>query len=77
MLGIIEGKRRGRQRRKWSDSITDSMNISVSKLPEIVKDRGAWHVAVQGVPDSRTQLSDWTTPATHEKRRPSREHLLF
>ena len=53
------------------------MNISVSKLPEIVKDRGAWHVAVQGVPDSRTQLSDWTTPATHEKRRPSREHLLF
>ena len=74
MLGKIEGKRRGRQRRRWSDSIIDSMNISVSKLLEIVKDRGAWHVAVQGVPESRTRLSDCMTTATQEKRRPSLEH---
>ena len=75
MLGKIEGKRRrGRQRRRWSDSITDSMNVSVSKLLEIVKDRGAWRVAVQGVPESRTQISDWTATATHEKHHLSLEH---
>ena len=49
MLGKIEDKRRGRQRRRWSDSIVDSMNISVSKLLEIVMDREAWHAAVHGV----------------------------
>ena len=54
MLGKIEGKRRGRQRRRWSDSIIDSMNISVSKLLEIVKDRGAWHDAAHGVAESQT-----------------------
>ena len=59
MLGVIEGrKRRGRQRIRWLDSITDSMNMSLSKLQEIVKDREAWHVAVHRTAKSRTLLSD-------------------
>ena len=59
MLGKTEGKRRrGQQRMRWLDSTTDSMNMDMSKLQEIVKDREAWHVAVQGVAKSRTQLRD-------------------
>ena len=61
-LGKIEGnRRRGWQRMKWLDSITDSMDMNVSKLQEIVQDRGAWHAAVYGVAKSQTQLSDQTT----------------
>ena len=65
MLGKVEGRRRRqRQRIRWLNSITDSMNMNLSKLQETVKDRGVWHAAVHGVTKSQTGLSGWTKTTT-------------
>ena len=73
MLGKTEGRRRrGQQRMRWLGGITDSIDMSLSKLREVVENRGVWHAAVRGVTKSQTRLSNRTATIQIEKMRTGR-----
>ena len=76
MLGKIEGKRKGQQTKGWLDGIINSMDMSLNKLQELVKDKKAWRAAVHGVTNSQTQLSDWITAVSFPKGVPGLLHWL-
>ena len=78
MLGRIGGRRRrGRQKMRWPDGITDLMDVSLSELQELVIDREAWHAAVHGVAKSQTRLSDWTELTDVDVCRSDLLHLIM